>query len=152
MPSEASSGSSSPPGSSAVRQRFERSADLEGAERPQLADALGERPARHALEIVERCHGLGSEPVLGAEHDLRADATCAARHGSDDDLAAAVDALVTEGVYRSRSEAVRAALKELLRERRRQHEIEMYKRFPQTEEELAGIDEQTRRMIQEEPW
>lgn len=70
----------------------------------------------------------------------------------DDELAAAIDALVAEGVYRSRSDAVRSALKALLRERRRQHDIEMYTRFPQTEEELAGIDEQTRRMIEEEPW
>ena len=70
----------------------------------------------------------------------------------DDEMAAAVDALVHEGIYRSRSDAVRASIKELLRERRRQHEIEMYTRFPQTEEELFGAEEQTRRMIEEEPW
>ena len=70
----------------------------------------------------------------------------------DDELAAAIDQLITEGVYPNRSAAVRAALKELLRERRRQHEIEMYTRFPQTEDEVGWSDESTRRMIEEEPW
>lgn len=70
----------------------------------------------------------------------------------DDELAAAIDALVAEGVYRNRSDAVRSALKELLRERRRQHDIEMYTRFPQTDEEIGWPDEATRRMIEEEPW
>jgi Arc/MetJ-type ribon-helix-helix transcriptional regulator len=70
----------------------------------------------------------------------------------DDELATAIDDLVTQGVYPNRSAAVRAALKELLRERRRQRDIELYRRFPQTEDELAGLAEETRAMIEEEPW
>ena len=70
----------------------------------------------------------------------------------DDELAAAIDDLVAQGIYPSRSEAVRAALKELLRERRRQHDIELYTRSPQTEDELFGLKEETQEMIEEEPW
>jgi len=56
----------------------------------------------------------------------------------------------------SRSDAVRLALERLVDEYRRR-EIgrqiaEGYERIPQTEEELAGIDDATRAMIWEEPW
>ncbi|HUG64593.1 MAG TPA: ribbon-helix-helix domain-containing protein [Gaiellaceae bacterium] len=74
----------------------------------------------------------------------------------DDDLARALDALVAEGVVESRSEAVRTALRELIdRHRRRQRaeaDVAAYTRMPQTDDELWGIDEATRRMIEEEPW
>ena len=74
----------------------------------------------------------------------------------DDDLARELDALVAEGVVESRSDAVRTALHELIdRHRRRRNadaDIAAYTAEPQTEAELAGVDEATRRMIEEEPW
>ena len=74
----------------------------------------------------------------------------------DDDLAREVDALVAEGVVASRSDAVRQALYALVdRHRRRRNAdatIAAYLAQPQTEEELAGVDEAARRMIEEEPW
>ena len=74
----------------------------------------------------------------------------------DDELALAVDALVAEGVVQSRSDAVRTALRELVDHHRRRRDAEQtiaaYTAQPQTEEELAGVDEATRRMIEEEPW
>jgi Arc/MetJ-type ribon-helix-helix transcriptional regulator len=73
-----------------------------------------------------------------------------------DGLAAEVDSLVEEGVVASRSEAVRLGLERLVdRERRRrigQAIVDGYTRQPQTEDELLWTDEDTRRMIEEEPW
>jgi len=74
----------------------------------------------------------------------------------DDQLAAEVDALVADGVVRNRSEAIRVALERLIEEHRRRRIgaeiVEAYRRQPQTEEELAGLDEATRALIAEEPW
>lgn len=74
----------------------------------------------------------------------------------DDDLASEVDALVSEGVVASRSDAVRQGLRALVdRHRRRkigQAIVEGYVRQPQTEEEIGWADEATIRMIEEEPW
>jgi len=74
----------------------------------------------------------------------------------DDRIVAQVDALVAEGVVRSRSEAVRIALEKLLEEHRRmrvgQQIVDAYRRQPQTADELAGLDEATRALITEEPW
>lgn len=63
---------------------------------------------------------------------------------------------MAEGVVQSRSDAVRIGL-EWLVERHRRGRIgsaiaERHRRQPQTEEELAGIDEATRALIEEEPW
>ena len=73
-----------------------------------------------------------------------------------DALAQAIDRLVEEGVVTSRSEAVRLGLERLVdRERRRrigQEIVDGYTRVPQTEDELLWADEDTRRMIEEEPW
>ncbi len=73
-----------------------------------------------------------------------------------DALALEVDRLVEEGVVTSRSEAVRLGLERLVdRERRRrigEAIVEGYERMPQTEDELLWTDEDTRRMIAEEPW
>lgn len=73
-----------------------------------------------------------------------------------DDLAAQLDALVAEGVVESRSEAVRQALAEMLDRHRRRRlaeaDIAAYTAMPQSEDELLGVDEATRRMIEEEPW
>lgn len=74
----------------------------------------------------------------------------------DDDLARDIDALVAEGVVESRSDAVRLALRELIdrhrRRRRAEADIAAYTAMPQTDDELAGIDEMTRLMIEQEPW
>jgi Arc/MetJ-type ribon-helix-helix transcriptional regulator len=74
----------------------------------------------------------------------------------DDALAAKLDELVTDGVVSNRSEAVRLGLERLVDEHRRRRIgaeiVEAYRRMPQTEEELAGLDEATRALIAEEPW
>jgi Arc/MetJ-type ribon-helix-helix transcriptional regulator len=74
----------------------------------------------------------------------------------DDDLARDVDALVSEGVVESRSDAVRQGLRELVDRHRRRRIgeaiVEGYRRHPQTEEEIGWADEATVRMIAEEPW
>ena len=73
-----------------------------------------------------------------------------------DALAEDLDRLVAEGVVASRSEAVRLGLERLVdRERRRrigQAIVDGYTRMPQTDDELLWTDEDTRRMIEEEPW
>lgn len=73
-----------------------------------------------------------------------------------DDLAAAVDELVAQGIAASRSDAVRAALLTLVEENRRRRTgdsiVAGYRRVPQDETELGWSDEATRRMIADEPW
>jgi Arc/MetJ-type ribon-helix-helix transcriptional regulator len=74
----------------------------------------------------------------------------------DDSLLADVDALVSEGVAATRSDAVRLGLEALIERHRRQQTgrtiVAAYRRRPQDEEELAGLDEATRALIEEEPW
>lgn len=74
----------------------------------------------------------------------------------DDRLAAEVDGLVAEGVVANRSEAVRLGLESLVDQHRRgrigAQIAAAYRRQPQTDEELAGLDEVTRALIEEEPW
>jgi Arc/MetJ-type ribon-helix-helix transcriptional regulator len=74
----------------------------------------------------------------------------------EDELASKVDELVAEGVVGSRSEAVRLGLARLVEEHRRARIgaqiVEAYTRQPQTEEELAGLDRETRSLVAEEPW
>jgi Arc/MetJ-type ribon-helix-helix transcriptional regulator len=74
----------------------------------------------------------------------------------DDELAAAVDELVDEGVVANRSEAVRVGLQELVDRHRRRRVgrriVEAYQRLPQTEAELGWADHASVRMIAEEPW
>jgi len=71
-------------------------------------------------------------------------------------LAGEVDELVADGVVQSRSDAVRIGLEWLVESHRRERIgsviAESYRRQPQTEVELAGIDEATRALIEEEPW
>ena len=73
-----------------------------------------------------------------------------------DALAEDLDRLVAEGVVASRSEAVRLGLERLVdHERRRrigQAIVDGYTRMPQTDDELLWTDEDTQRMIEEEPW
>lgn len=74
----------------------------------------------------------------------------------DDGLVAAIDDLVAAGVVSSRSEAIRIGLEALVEEHRRRSVgkriVEAYLQTPQGEDELAGTDESTRAMIEEEPW
>lgn len=74
----------------------------------------------------------------------------------DERLAAQLDELVAEGVVRSRSDAVRTALLQLIDRHRRRKRAEAdtaaYTAMPQTEEEIGWADEATIRMIEEEPW
>jgi Arc/MetJ-type ribon-helix-helix transcriptional regulator len=74
----------------------------------------------------------------------------------DAELLAEVDALVAEGVVATRSEAVRVGLERLVDERRRRlvgaEIVAGYRRRPETDEELVGLDEATRALIAEEPW
>jgi Arc/MetJ-type ribon-helix-helix transcriptional regulator len=73
-----------------------------------------------------------------------------------DDVADAVDDLVQEGVFRSRSEAVRAGLEYVLERERRAATgraiVDGYRRVPQESDDLAWPDAATSAMIAEEPW
>ena len=73
-----------------------------------------------------------------------------------EELAKAIDDLVTEGVVASRSEAVRAALALFVDRNRRDRVgaaiIDGYRRVPQTASEVGWSDDATERMIAEEPW
>lgn len=74
----------------------------------------------------------------------------------DEGLADEVDALIADGVVASRSEAVRLGLRTLLEAQRRRRTgsqvVEGYRRQPQTNEEIAGLDQATRALVAEEPW
>jgi Arc/MetJ-type ribon-helix-helix transcriptional regulator len=74
----------------------------------------------------------------------------------DDDLMAEVDRLVADGVVANRSEAVRLGLQRLVDQQQRQRIgtaiVDAYRRQPQTDEELAGLEEATRALVHEEPW
>jgi Arc/MetJ-type ribon-helix-helix transcriptional regulator len=74
----------------------------------------------------------------------------------EDELAAAVDGLVADGVVASRSEAVRLALQRLVDRHRRDQIgsriVEGYQRQPQTEAEVGWADTASVQMINDEPW
>jgi Arc/MetJ-type ribon-helix-helix transcriptional regulator len=74
----------------------------------------------------------------------------------NDDLLAEVDGLVAGGVVASRSDAVRAGLQALVDQHRRQlmgrRIREGYQQKPQTDNELAGLDDATKALVFEEPW
>lgn len=74
----------------------------------------------------------------------------------DEDLAAAVDELVLEGVVASRSDAVRVALLALVDENRRARIgkaiVDGYRARPQTATDVGWADEASARMIADEPW
>jgi Arc/MetJ-type ribon-helix-helix transcriptional regulator len=73
-----------------------------------------------------------------------------------DDLLAAVDKLVAEGVFGSRSEAVRAGLAVVLERQRREATgkaiADGYRRIPQQDDDLTWTDAASAAMIAEEPW
>lgn len=74
----------------------------------------------------------------------------------DDDLVAAIDDMVRDGLFESRSDAIRIAVRRVVDERRRhkigQAIIEGYRRIPVTAEETAWAEAATIAMIEEEPW
>lgn len=74
----------------------------------------------------------------------------------DDDLAAELDRLVTDGFVDSRSDAVRRGLHQLIDQHRRQRIgnaiREGYEREPQTDTEAEWSDSASISMIAEEPW
>ena len=74
----------------------------------------------------------------------------------NDDLVAAVDDLVNEGIFESRSDAIRRALEFVVDRQRRKRIgdaiVEGFRRIPQTEDEIAWADAATIAMIEEEPW
>ena len=73
-----------------------------------------------------------------------------------DDVAATIDALVEEGVFASRSDAVRAGLAAVIDQRRREAVglaiSDGYRRTPQDGDDLAWSDAASAAMIAEEPW
>jgi len=75
----------------------------------------------------------------------------------DDDLIAGLDELIKNNEFATRSEGIRAALKLLLDQQRRasnaRREVDAYTKFPEADDELAGLAEfATAKMIEEEPW
>lgn len=74
----------------------------------------------------------------------------------DEQLSAAIDELIVQGVVKSRSDAVRRGLQVLIDQHRRRHIADAivrgYESHPQTEEEMGWADEAAIRMIGEEPW
>jgi Arc/MetJ-type ribon-helix-helix transcriptional regulator len=73
-----------------------------------------------------------------------------------DDVADAVDGLVRDGRFASRSDVVRAGLATIVERERRdaigQAIVDGYQRVPQDDDDLAWPDAATSAMIAEEPW
>lgn len=73
-----------------------------------------------------------------------------------DQVVAAIDDLVRDGVFDSRSDAVRAGLAAVIDRRRRQAVgqaiADGYRRVPQVDDELSWSDAASAAMIGEEPW
>jgi Arc/MetJ-type ribon-helix-helix transcriptional regulator len=74
----------------------------------------------------------------------------------DDSMAMAVDELIANGQFASRSEAVRAGLSHVVEQSRRAATataiLAGYQRVPETDEELEQARLATIAMIEEEPW
>lgn len=74
----------------------------------------------------------------------------------DQELATALDELVATGAVRSRSEAVRLGLQQLIerlhRERIGAEIVAGYAKNPQTDDEVGWADAATVEMIADEPW
>ena len=74
----------------------------------------------------------------------------------DDKLIDELDGLIEDGLIANRTEAVRIGLQEFVdacRRRRIGAQIaDAYRLRPQTEEELAGLDQATRALVREEAW
>lgn len=74
----------------------------------------------------------------------------------DENLVSKIDQLIQLGIVSNRSEAIRIGLEELVDkyERRRigQSIVQAYRCSPQVDEELSGLYEATKAMIEEESW
>lgn len=74
----------------------------------------------------------------------------------DDELAEAVDRLVEHGTVASRADAVRVGLRHLVDQHRRSaiaaDIVDGYRRAPQTDAEIAWVDDATASMIADEVW
>ncbi len=74
----------------------------------------------------------------------------------EDQLLADVDILVRDGVAATRSDAVRLGLQTLVERHHRQQIgraiVDAYRRHPQREDELSGLDDSTRALVEDEPW
>lgn len=85
---------------------------------------------------------------------MRIDTHLAARF--DDSSVSQIDALVEEGAFGSRADALRHAVSVFLDGERRRRTGEAiargYRRIPQTDEEVAGAHAAARAMILDEPW
>jgi Arc/MetJ-type ribon-helix-helix transcriptional regulator len=73
-----------------------------------------------------------------------------------EDIAAAIDDLVREGVFDSRSDAVRAGLAVVIDRQQRaavgRAIADGYRRLPQVDDDLRWSDAASAAMIAEEPW
>jgi Arc/MetJ-type ribon-helix-helix transcriptional regulator len=73
-----------------------------------------------------------------------------------DETLAAIDALVADGTFSTRTDAVRNAIDALLRAQARSETdrsiIDGYTRLPQTDDEVAFATAATRALISDEPW
>lgn len=73
-----------------------------------------------------------------------------------DELTATLDALVAEGRFVTRAEAVRQAVERLVHEERRRQDGERiadgYRRAPQTDDEVAAATVAAIQSVHEEPW
>lgn len=85
---------------------------------------------------------------------MPSDTQLAARFPSE--IVERLDAMIAEGRFESRADAVRDAVITLLDGERRRREgetiAEAYRQNPQTDDEEAGAMASARAMIQEEPW
>ena len=74
----------------------------------------------------------------------------------DDEMAAAIDALIASGEFASRSDVVREGVARLIDERRRRAIGEQilagYDRSPETPDELQQAEVAARAMIDDDPW
>jgi Arc/MetJ-type ribon-helix-helix transcriptional regulator len=73
-----------------------------------------------------------------------------------DDLVCALDELIRAGHYDTRTDVLKAALRDLLEAHQRREIdraiVEGYSRNPQTDDEVALAAAMTRALIEEEPW
>jgi Arc/MetJ-type ribon-helix-helix transcriptional regulator len=74
----------------------------------------------------------------------------------DEKLAAMLDELIDQGVFESRSDAVRSGLRAVLDEKRRSRVadaiISGYEALPQSDDNFGWTDSSTIAMIADEPW
>jgi Arc/MetJ-type ribon-helix-helix transcriptional regulator len=73
-----------------------------------------------------------------------------------DDLASELDALVADGAFASKADAIRSAIESLIDAERRRRVgeaiVEGYSRMPESDEELEEARLTSIRSIEEEPW